>query len=103
LANWKKLTAVDPASIIETEGFGPLADRHAENSRGSPFVSVTTDLEVASYFATHGRNPSGFVAVVQTNRAVPNPANPGQSEYSIPVQITAAEIKGIYPASLPKE
>ena len=78
---------------------GQLLVKHANDSEGSPLVSMTKDPRVATYFAAFG---SKNVALIETNRAVYNYKNkvtiPGgipENEYVVSGKVLPNEVKGV--------
>jgi len=82
-------------------GNGDLNDlmlQHAIDSRNppSPFISVTTDPNMAQLFA--GPTGSVYQLDLAPGRAILNPFNPQpESEYLVPHYISPSEIKGTLP------
>mgnify|MGYP003782832833 CR=1 FL=1 len=66
--------------IINKNRLGNLLRKYQIDSKNSPFVSVTKDLNVTAKFANSGDATSGFVAVVDSPRAIPNPINKKMKE-----------------------
>jgi hypothetical protein len=84
-------------NVLANNDLNDLMSLHATDSSAapSPFISVTTDPNLAQLFA--GPNGSVYVLKLAPGRAILNPFNMDEGEFLVPHYISSGEIAGTLP------